>query len=121
MQRRDRILPLATRANQVTLVSPNHGRFLLHLSPACRGFFLAREASRARAAATAASKSAMGSTLERLPPCLRPTRWRRRPLRGQGVDAALDAQEPAVDVAQQNFRCIRDGGSDVCGAPRALR
>src|SRR5258705_1287810 len=54
---------LAERANQVTLPAPNHGRFLLHLSPACRGFFL-----RARGGACARIADVRPPTGERTRP-----------------------------------------------------
>src|SRR5262249_24620888 len=52
---------------------------------------------------------------------LRPTRKRRRTFRRQRISAALDTEEPAVDIAQQNLRRIRDGASDLGGAPRTVR
>src|SRR4029453_3332427 len=50
---------------------------------------------------------------------LRPARERRRTLRGEGIGAALDAEKPAVDIAEQNLGRIRDSGFDVGGAPGA--
>src|SRR5262245_16977801 len=49
---------------------------------------------------------------------LRPTRQRGRAFLREGIFAALDAEKPAVDVAQQNLRRIRNGGLDLGCASR---
>src|SRR5260370_18873438 len=52
---------------------------------------------------------------------LRPTAQRRGARLRQGIDAALDAAEPAVHVGQQYLRCIPDDRLDLGCAPRTLR
>src|SRR5262245_6830601 len=81
-------------------------------------FLGSRRSARVRSGPLRAIKE---SAIERRALRLRPTRQRRRSLRGQRVRAAFDAQEPAVDVAQQNLRRIRDCNFDVPGAPGPAR
>src|SRR5215831_10753832 len=52
---------------------------------------------------------------------LRPTRQCGRPFLRKGILAALDAEKPAVDVAQQNLRRIRYSGFDLGCASRTAR
>src|SRR5262245_48420613 len=91
------------------------------LSPARRGFLFAGSAAVARSCRSlVAAQTARGSAVKRVSRGRWPTRQRRRAFRGEGIGAALDAEEPAEDVAQQNLRRIRDGGFDLGCAPGAI-
>src|SRR5262249_46126424 len=122
------IANVAVRANSpfssasksgIIFVSPNHGRFLLYLSPGRRGFLFCSSQNPWRVVSAGSGRNALRSVVER--GHLRPTRKRCRALPRQRKNAAIDAEEPAVDIAQQNLRCIRDGASDLRGAPRTVR
>src|SRR6266542_1375532 len=87
-------------------------------APLVGAFFCACGSRRARVAAPSRyGENARSSAIKRRG--LRPARERRSTLRGEAVGATLDAEKPAVDVAQQNLGRIRDSGSDVGGAPGA--
>src|SRR5882762_5792224 len=49
---------------------------------------------------------------------LRPPRERRDAFGREPIDPALDAEEPAVDVVQQDLRPVRYGRPDLGGAAR---
>src|SRR5262245_20809271 len=53
------------------------------------------------------------TTTKRLRPRVRPARQRGRTFLRKRILAALNAEKPAVDVAQQNFRRIRYGAFDL--------
>src|SRR5882757_2449952 len=50
---------------------------------------------------------------------LRPAFERRATGIGQDIDAALGAIEPAIDIMQQNLRCIGDSGLEIAHPPRS--